>query len=452
MPCRLLVIGDGSGHAHVTLGGLPLDERWRIERSMWDRLAPESIDWSANLVVAVAVGQMDRAVPLFEWLKRNPISSPVFAILPEEADADALRISMQAVDDFVLWPVRQEEVHIRLMRLLGTIDAETSPAEIAFQSDPLLPQLVGGDPAFVEILRQLPALGRTDAPVLITGETGTGKEMCARAIHHLTPRCSFPFIPVDCAAIPDHLFENELFGHSRGAYTDAHGEQKGLVAMADRGTLFLDEIDTLPPAVQPKLLRFLQERMFRPLGSDRFMRSDVRIVAATNRNIESCVKLGTFRSDLYFRLNVLRLTLPPLRERPGDVAMLARHFLELLSDATCPRKSLSTAALQKLTTYQWPGNVRELYNIMQRALVFADGHQILPHHICLSGQEKAEDQGPEGFREARARHIAAFERQYVEDVLRQSAGNITRAAHAAHKDRRAFGRLVKKYGIHRTLD
>jgi DNA-binding NtrC family response regulator len=466
MPHRLLVIGDGeAGLEPERL--FQTDQSWRIERQGWDRPAPERLDWSANLVAFVAVDQMDRAVRLFEWLGHNPVAALTFAILPEQADEDSLRLTTRVVDDFVLWPVRREEIHIRLMRLLGKEDPDPAPGQIPepaetdsllpqLGTDPLLPQLVGSAPAFVEILRQLPALGRTDAPVLITGETGTGKEMCARAIHHLTARKSFPFIPVDCAAIPDHLFENELFGHARGAYTDAQHDQRGLVALADKGTLFLDEIDTLPPTVQAKLLRFLQERTYRPLGSERFLRSDVRIVAATNRNIESCVRAGTFRSDLYYRLNVLRLELPALRRRLDDVPLLARHFLKLLSDAASPRKGLSAGASQKLLSYDWPGNVRELHNVMQRAFLFAEGSLVLPCHIHLPSQSRidgslGDEPQAEAFREARARHIAAFERQYVEDLLRQNSGNITHAARAAHKDRRAFGRLVKKYRIERAL-
>src|SRR5207247_1989977 len=172
-------------------------------------------------------------------------------------------------------------------------------------------------------------------------ETGTGKELCARAIHHLSSRRSFPFIPVDCAALPDHLFENEFFGHARGAFTDAHAEQKGLVAMAEGGTLFLDEIDALALTAQAKLLRFLEERAFKPLGADRFVKADVHVLAATNRSLEALIRNGQFRSDLYFRLNVLSLHLTPLRDRRGDIALLARHFV----DACCvegdlPRKSL----------------------------------------------------------------------------------------------------------------
>ncbi|HXB69547.1 MAG TPA: sigma-54 dependent transcriptional regulator [Candidatus Acidoferrales bacterium] len=446
---RLLIVGEGSGNVGVKLGGVfGLDGSCLIERSSWDRITMRNFDASANLVVAVAVDHMHRAVSWFESLQYNPISTPTFAILPGEADAASLRITTQVVDDFALWPVRDGELYVRVMRLLGSVkgagQAASAPPP---QDDPLLPQLVGSDPAFVEILQRLRAFGRTEAPVLITGETGTGKEMCARAIHHLSPRRSFPFIPVDCAAIPDHLFENELFGHARGAYTDAQSDQKGLVSLAGGGMLFLDEIDTLPAAVQAKLLRFLQERTYRPLGSDRFMRSDVRVVTATNQNIERCVRSGAFRSDLYFRLNVLRLELPPLRERRADVPLLARHFLSLLSDGSSPRKTFTAAALQKLSAYEWPGNIREVYNIVQRAMVFSDGPLILPCHICLPGAKEVEERHSGAFRDARARNIEAFERRYVEDLLRQNSGNVTRAARVAGKERRAFGRLIKKYGI-----
>jgi DNA-binding NtrC family response regulator len=287
--------------------------------------------------------------------------------------------------------------------------------------------------------------------VLITGETGTGKELCARAIHHLSPRRSFPFIPVDCAALPDHLFENEFFGHVRGAFTDAHAEQKGLVAMAEGGTLFLDEIDSLSLAAQAKLLRFIQERAFKPLGADRFVKADVHILAATNRSLEPLIRNGQFRGDLYFRLNVLSLHLAPLRDRRGDIPLLARHFV----DACClegglSRKSLSAAAAHKLLAYDWPGNVRELFNTIQRAVVFAEGAQILPGHATMGPWEPPADTPLDGgFREARARAVSAFERLYLESVLKKHAGNVTHAAREAHQERRAFGRLIKKHQIDR---
>ena len=205
-------------------------------------------------------------------------------------------------------------------------------------------QLMGQDPAFVATLEAIPLLAASLAPVLLSGETGTGKELCARAIHHLSRREGFPSIPVECGALPDHLAENEIFGHVRGTFTDAHADQKGLAAMAEGGTLVLDEIDSLSLAAQAKLLRFLEDGACHALRADSFTRANVRVIAATNRDLESCVREKQFRSDLYFRLNVLQLRLPPLRDRRGDISVLARHFLASCSAATGVRpKSFSPA-------------------------------------------------------------------------------------------------------------
>jgi DNA-binding NtrC family response regulator len=290
---------------------------------------------------------------------------------------------------------------------------------------------------------RIAATARTDLPVLITGETGTGKELFARAIHFMSRRRNHPFIPVDCGGIPDHLFENELFGHVRGAFTDAHTEQRGLAAVAEGGTLFLDEVESLPLAAQAKLLRFLQERQFKALGSERWAQADVRIVAATNRDLVKQTAEKEFRPDLYFRLDVLRLELPPLRERPEDIPLLARYFLAQHEPAGRAR-SFSPAALRRLTSYHWPGNVRELLNVIQRAIVFSKGAQIDACEIVLS-QTTTTDR--RDFRTAREETIESFERAFVQELLQRHQGNVTHAAKEAGKERRAFGRLIKKYGL-----
>jgi transcriptional regulator with PAS, ATPase and Fis domain len=325
---------------------------------------------------------------------------------------------------------------------------ETEAAAARLSAEMALHNLIGEAPAFRRVLAEIPVVARREGPVLVTGETGTGKELCARAIHHLSPRRNHPFIPVDCAALPDHLIENEIFGHSRGAYTDAHAGQKGLLALAERGTLFLDEIDSLSPSAQSKFLRFLQERTYRPLGSEQFQRADVKVVAATNRDLEQCVRERTFRSDLFYRLTTFRLHMVPLRERPGDIPRLARHFLDTLGRrGGGERKSFSEAALRRLSLHPWPGNVRELLNVVERALAFSDGPQILPSDLALPDLAEGSGEPAGSFREARARAIEEFERAYVQELLERHTGNVTRAAREAGKERRAFGRLVKKYGL-----
>jgi len=351
--------------------------------------------------------------------------------------------------------VRGDELYFRLHRLLGPPAAARAPihdslaAEIGFQ------QLVGEEPVFVDALLRLAQFGLSDAAVLLTGETGTGKELCARAVHWLSRRRGGPFVPVECGGIPEHIFESEFFGHLRGAFTDARTEQKGLVAVARGGTLFLDEVDSLSPGMQGKLLRLLQEQTYRPLGSEQYCQADVRIVAASNCDLGALVRQQRFRSDLYFRLDVLRVHLPPLRERKGDVARLARHFAaEICARDGLGRKTLTPAAVRKLETYAWPGNVRELHNAVHRAALCAAGGDILPRHLTL-GEERplaeadsaSRSGSDETFRAGKRRAIESFERAYVQQLLHTFSGNMTRAAREAGKDRRAFGRLAKKYGL-----
>ncbi len=450
MQHRLMLIEPAAVRADESLDPL-LGGAFSLARTNWDALLPESLQrCGAHMIVAAAGAQRTKPLGFFQWLREHPIGAPTLAVLPQSADEELLRSALEAADDFSFWPTRQEELRQRIARLLGPGRSAVESVSARLNEEMGLAQLVGKDPAFSRLVQQLPSIARSDAPVLITGETGTGKELVARAIHFLGKRRNLPFIAADCAAVPDHLFENEFFGHARGAFTDAHRDQKGLVAMAEGGTLFLDEVDSLSPPAQAKLLRFLQERTFRPLGADRFERADVNVIAATNRNLEACVREEQLRSDLYFRLNVLRVHLPPLRQRRGDVEMLACHFLKELDHPAHPtRMAFSMSALRSLALYDWPGNVRELFNVVQRARAACDGPQILPCHVALSNSQPDITLAAGHFRTARATAIEAFERRYVEDLLRKHHGNVTHAAREAGQDRRAFGRLVKKYSLTR---
>jgi DNA-binding NtrC family response regulator len=406
-------------------------------------------DWEAAIAAAdVVVAVLDddmvpEAAP--HRLRSIPPAVPVLAVVPERASDRLLHLAA-ATTDFLVAPVRSAELAQRLERIaLRHGDAET---ERRLADGLGLAQLVGADPAFRAVMERLPLAARSESPVLLTGETGTGKEMCARAIHQLSLRRDLPFVAVDCGAFPDHLFENEFFGHVRGAYTDARSDQKGVVQMAERGTLLLDEVDALSLTAQAKLLRFLQERTYKPLGSERFVRADVRIMAASNRELEQAVVEKRFRRDLLFRLDVLRLPLVPLRQRPADVPLLARHFLRsVCSDAS---RGFSAEALAKLCAHTWPGNVRELANAVERACVFASGTEIGAGDIALGAAEDGPRGERIGFREARSRALAAFEREYVRELMDRHHGNVTRAAREAQKERRAFGRLVKKYASARA--
>jgi two-component system response regulator GlrR len=285
--------------------------------------------------------------------------------------------------------------------------------------------------------------------VLLSGDTGTGKEMCARAIHYMSRRANKPFIPLNCGSIPNDLFENEMFGHEPEAFTDANNSKRGLIAEAEGGALFLDEVDSLSLTAQVKLLRFLQDKQYKPLGSTRSREADVRLIAASNRNLKFRVQEGAFRHDLYYRLNIVHMCLPPLRDRQEDILPLATFFLKMASrQYNLAETSLSRNAKQKLQVYAWPGNVRELENVIQQAVVMADGPIIRAHDLQLSFDEPPSDTPDQlPLKMAKARVIESFERDYLCKVLAACNGNISKAARVAKKNRRAFYALLMKYGL-----
>jgi two-component system, NtrC family, response regulator GlrR len=310
-----------------------------------------------------------------------------------------------------------------------------------------LEHIVGESPAFVNSINQITPIARYEVGVLILGETGTGKEVFARAIHYRSPRATKPFVPVNCGAIPVDLLENEFFGHESGAFTSANSSRRGVIKEADGGTLFLDEVDSLPPMAQVKLLRFLQDGQFRPLGSATVCSANVRVIAASNAHFADSLASGRFRKDLYYRLNVLSLKLPTLREREGDIVLLARHFLAKYTEKfRTPVRDLSPAALQKLVSYSWPGNVRELENVIQRAVVLST-HAVLPGEHIFLGEATEERDEQQNFQQLKAKAINQFEASYIRRLLLVYDGNITKAAAGAGKDRRAFWELMRKHHI-----
>jgi len=303
--------------------------------------------------------------------------------------------------------------------------------------------------ASAAIAARLPTLAACGANVLIVGETGTGKEVCAQAVHYLSARAARPMVAVNCGAIPAELVEAELFGHVKGAYTTAHASRSGLVQEAEGGTLFLDDVDCLPLQAQAKLLRFLQEHEYRPLGSNAVRRADVRVVAASNCDLYALSRQDRFRQDLYFRLNVLNIALPPLRDRRDDLPVLALHFVRRFArEFERPARTLGSAALAKLARHDWPGNVRELQHVIERAVVLATGPVLGAGDIDIDLATPSRDDGPQAsFRDAKKRVVDAFERDYIERLLEAHAGNITNAARVAKKDRRALFELIRKHRI-----
>ena len=323
--------------------------------------------------------------------------------------------------------------------------------------------LIGASPCFLKVTAMIPVLSMSKSTVLISGETGTGKELFARAIHYCGNRRSKPFVPVNCAALPDHLIENELFGHSKGAFTGALIEKPGLLHEADGGTLFLDEIDSLSLSVQSKLLRLLQDQEFRPLGSTKSRTIDVKIIAATNSDLRYLVEGRQFREDLFYRLNILSVVLPPLRDRKDDILILANHFLKVYAKEFCKEGiTIGHSAKAKLLSHTWPGNVRELQGVIQRTVAMGSRERLEAQDFDLPKVEKLGLPDPTvtlmsrgvisadySFQVMKTKVIEEFERAYLCEVLSTHQGNISQAARAAKKERRAFQRLIHKHGLDR---
>jgi two-component system response regulator GlrR len=373
-------------------------------------------------------------------------SLPVPAIIVTHSDDPkrTLRLLELGAADFIIPPFSPLNVLPRMWRLLDQVHKQED-FKAAMKQKLGLKHMVGRSPIFLEELNRIPLIAKTDVTVLICGETGTGKELFARAIHYLGSRSSKPFVPVNCGAIPAELAENELFGHEKGAFTGASSSKEGLVAEANGGTLFMDEIDCLPLMTQVKLLRFIQEKEYRALGSTRMNRADLRIVAASNLDLRTAVREGRMRQDLYYRLNVVRFTLPPLRDRREDIPLLVQRFLSRYSMELEKRfAGLSEEAMRALLAYDWPGNVRELEHVIERAAVLAAGPIISRADILL---ESPVADSECSFQEAKARLIEQFEKTYISGLLVANEGNITKSAQAAGKNRRAFFELMRKHNI-----
>jgi formate hydrogenlyase transcriptional activator len=320
----------------------------------------------------------------------------------------------------------------------GSADQDASPRRFE--------QIIGSSPALESVLEQVERVAPTDSTVLIQGETGTGKELIARAVHNLSARCGRPFIKLNCAAIPFDLLESELFGHERGAFTGAIAQKIGRFELADKGTLFLDEVGDIPPGLQPKLLRVLQEQEFERLGSTRTHQVDVRLVAATNRNLVDMVKRNEFRSDLYYRLNVFPVPLPPLRARREDIPALVEHFVEIYARRMNKQiDHISPETMSELRSYAWPGNIRELQNFIERSVILTSGNVLESPLASLRNAAEAESLGPTTMEDAEREHI----RKILEQTRWVVAGPNGAAARLGIKRSTLYFRM-QKLGISRT--
>lgn len=399
---------------------------------------------------ALVVVQSCRAAELLdtvEQLRLRRMNAPVFAVMCGMGANEELPLWMaRALDDYICCPFPRPEFLLRVRRLLSsTIEANAAQSGERHER---LRDVIGDSLALQQVIAKIPAISGCDTTCLLEGETGTGKELFARAIHYMGPRRNKPFVPVNCGALPDHLIENELFGHAKGAYTDASSAEAGLISCAQDGTLFLDEVDSLSLSAQVKLLRLLQEHEYRQIGSAQILKSNARIIAASNADLRKAVEKKLFREDVFHRLNILRLAIPALRERTEDIPTLSRYFLQRYAEKhQKTARYLAASALRKLSAYSWPGNVRELEGVIQRAVLMSDSTQIQSADIDLPGTiETGPDLMP-SLRVAKARIVQQFERSYLIEVLTACEGNVSHAARTAGKERRSFQRLIRKYNI-----
>jgi DNA-binding NtrC family response regulator len=373
---------------------------------------------------------------------------------------DAVKAIKEGALDFLAKPVDPDHLLLMVERALSQRRMATEnillKEELASRRG--APQIIGEDPKLKQVTISLHRAAATDATVLLEGESGTGKELFARALHALSPRADGPFVAINCAAIPETLLETELFGHEKGAFTGASSRKPGKFEMAHRGTLFLDEIGDLPLSLQAKILRALEEKRFERLGGTVSLQVDVRVVAATNRHLKAAVAARQFREDLYFRLSVFPITIPPLRERPDDILMLSKHFIERFSrDLKKKPLTLAQSAIQELQTYGWPGNVRELQNCIERAVILTEGDTIHARHLNLSFRDAApvvtgDDQWAAidlsgTLAEASRRVLAEVERRKIDQTMKETGGDRGRTAEILQVSYKALITKLKEHGL-----
>ncbi|MFM9922266.1 sigma 54-interacting transcriptional regulator [Variovorax sp. H27-G14] len=377
---------------------------------------------------------------LFDEIRKRHPSLPVILLTAHGTIPDAVEATARGVFTYLTKPYDGRELLEKIAQALALGAPTTTPSKTG--DDSWRSEIVSRSNRMAELLAEARMVAKSDASVLLRGDSGAGKELLARAIHKASARADKPFVAVNCGAIPEALLESELFGHMKGAFTDAHANHKGLFQQADGGTLLLDEIGDMPPALQVKLLRVLQERAVRPLGASQSIEVDVRIVSATHRDLDAAMEAGQFREDLYYRLNVVTLTLPPLSARREDIPLLANHFLQRLSTKYGKRLSgFAPEALKALTTAAWPGNVRQLFNVVEQVCALSSS-PLIPLALVQRAL-RVPTVEVQTYADAKQR----FERDYLVGLLKLTDGNVADAARLADRNRTEFYRLLQKHEL-----
>ena len=377
---------------------------------------------------------------------------PVIVMTAHGTIAKAVEAMKEGACDFLTKPFEVDHLSIVIRKALEQESLKRQVECLRTEVETRYANIIGSSPRTKSVVDLAKRAANSDASVLLLGESGTGKELFARSIHQWSPRCAMPFVVINCVALTDTLLENELFGHEKGAYTGADRLQKGKVEMADGGTIFLDEIGDMPPGLQAKLLRILQDHEFNRVGGARLVRVNIRIIAATNKNLKQAVKAGTFREDLYFRLNVVNLSLPPLRERPEDIPQLAEFFLTRhAQDAKKPHMRMTAEAIAALSRYAWPGNIRELENTIARAVVLSPHELIGPDQLALfppDASPASDDGHTAGYHDLPYHEsMEHHSRTIILRALRNANGSQTKAAERLKLQRTYLARLIRQKNI-----
>jgi two-component system response regulator HydG len=446
---RILIVDDDAAHRlalKATLGQAGYEISEAEDGDVAVRMVEESV--FDLILLDLRMKNMDGV----EALKRIKAISPGVPVIIMTAFATvktAVETLKMGAFEYLTKPLDMNEVLHVVDKALRYYELEAEnealKSRVGEQFD--FSNIIGRSPKMRDVFEVLALAAPSDATILILGESGTGKELIANAIHQNSPRRERPFVKVNCAALPENLLESELFGHERGAFTGATSQRKGRFELADGGTIFLDEIGDMSPATQAKILRVLQEQEFERVGGSKTLRVNVRVIAATNKNLEEEVQKGTFRQDLYFRLSVVTVELPPLRERREDIPVLADHFLKKYAEKNQRLiRGFAPKSMDLLMRYQWPGNVRELENVVERAVILCRGEYILPE--CLPKQFldlMGEGESDSGVRPGRS--IKEVEKELILKTLEQTGGNRTRAAEILGITRRALQYKLKDYGV-----
>jgi DNA-binding NtrC family response regulator len=415
----------------------------------FEKLRSESFDLA---IINVDV-DAKRGFELLSAARTADAELPLIVIAEKPSVETATASLRLGAGEYLVQPVDSKQLGEAAARLISgkRLEAEYELLRRQVERPYGFDDMIGGSSAMRKVFETIEQVAQSDVDVLVVGETGTGKELVARSIHSRSRRAKGPFVPVDCGAIPENLLESEFYGHEKGSFTGAENRRIGLLEFADRGTFFLDELGELPMLLQAKLLRTLQERKIRRVGGREEIEVDVRVVAATARNLDEMIRQGQFRQDLYYRINVVRIDLPPLRERGDDIGLLAeymahRHGREMGRQI----KSINPEAYQVLSQYRWPGNVRELQNVIRRAIALSKGPLItlddLPGEVVEAAGE-GRSTGDLGYFKLRDEHLAQFERQYLQELLSRHHGDVRTAAYEAKLPRGTLYRLMKKHEL-----